>query len=111
MTCRIIASLDEVAADYDAVLCDLWGCYHNGIDYYPAAVAACRRHAQRAEDTDALTQAGRAEQLLFDAMRSHSLLNATRRALADMRVELAEVSRLIEFYSKKPRWWTGRGPR
>lgn len=43
MTCRIVTSLDEVASDYDAILCDLWGCYHDGIAYYPAAAAACRR--------------------------------------------------------------------
>ena len=47
MTCRIISSLAEVSDGYDAIFCDLWGCYHNGIEVYPAAVAACqafRRH-------------------------------------------------------------------
>ncbi|MEO0822670.1 MAG: TIGR01459 family HAD-type hydrolase [Pseudomonadota bacterium] len=41
---RIIASLDEIAAGYDALLVDLWGCYHNGLEPYPAAVAALRRY-------------------------------------------------------------------
>ncbi len=37
---RVIAALSEIAADYDAVFCDLWGCLHNGIAAFPAAVAA-----------------------------------------------------------------------
>ena len=37
---RIIGRLDEVSANYDALLVDLWGCVHNGITAYPAAVAA-----------------------------------------------------------------------
>jgi len=37
---RILSSLSEIGSDYDALLCDLWGCLHNGIAPYPAAVAA-----------------------------------------------------------------------
>ncbi|WP_294926259.1 TIGR01459 family HAD-type hydrolase [uncultured Paracoccus sp.] len=40
---RIIQSLDQVAADYDVLFCDLWGCLHNGKRAYPAAVAALQR--------------------------------------------------------------------
>ena len=39
---RIIDSLAEIAADYDALFCDLWGCLHNGIRAFPEAVAALR---------------------------------------------------------------------
>lgn len=42
MNCEIIGSLAEISANYDAVFCDLWGCYHDGIVPFPAAVAACR---------------------------------------------------------------------
>lgn len=37
---RIISSLAEVSAGYDALFCDLWGCLHNGKHPYAAAVAA-----------------------------------------------------------------------
>ncbi|MCU0899852.1 MAG: TIGR01459 family HAD-type hydrolase [Cypionkella sp.] len=37
---RIIQSLADVARDYDALFCDLWGCLHNGVAPFPAAVAA-----------------------------------------------------------------------
>ena len=37
---RIIGSLAEIGTDYDVLFCDLWGCVHNGITAYPAAIAA-----------------------------------------------------------------------
>lgn len=40
---RIIERLDEVSAGYDVLFCDLWGCLHNGLRAYPAAVEALRR--------------------------------------------------------------------
>jgi HAD superfamily hydrolase (TIGR01459 family) len=39
---RIIESLADIAADYDALFCDLWGCVHNGIAAFPEAVAALK---------------------------------------------------------------------
>lgn len=39
---RIIESLADIAADYDALFCDLWGCLHNGIAPFPEAVAALK---------------------------------------------------------------------
>ena len=37
---EIIVSLASVALRYDAVFCDLWGCLHNGVAPFPAAVSA-----------------------------------------------------------------------
>jgi HAD superfamily hydrolase (TIGR01459 family) len=37
---RPIARLAEVSASYDVLLCDLWGCLHDGVRAFPAAVAA-----------------------------------------------------------------------
>ncbi len=39
----IIETLDDIADRYDALLCDLWGCLHNGMTVYPAAAAALQR--------------------------------------------------------------------
>lgn len=39
---RIIDSLADIAADYDALFCDLWGCVHDGIAALPDAVAALK---------------------------------------------------------------------
>jgi HAD superfamily hydrolase (TIGR01459 family) len=41
---RIIQSLADVSADYDALFCDLWGCVHDGIRPYPAAIAALQSY-------------------------------------------------------------------
>jgi HAD superfamily hydrolase (TIGR01459 family) len=62
MGCRIIQSLSEIADAYDAVLCDLWGCYHNGITPYPAAVEACRAFRARGGRVVLLTNAPRPAQ-------------------------------------------------
>jgi HAD superfamily hydrolase (TIGR01459 family) len=37
---RIIKNLSEISANYDAVFCDLWGCLHNGVEPFQAAVDA-----------------------------------------------------------------------
>lgn len=42
MTTRI-SGLAEVAGRYDALLVDLWGCVHNGVEPYPAAIDALER--------------------------------------------------------------------
>ncbi|MEY3004847.1 MAG: hypothetical protein RLZZ491_2023 [Pseudomonadota bacterium] len=39
---RIINTLSEIAAQYDALFCDLWGCVHDGMRAFPDAVAALR---------------------------------------------------------------------
>ncbi len=39
---QIIQSLSEVSDRYDALLCDLWGCLHDGVHAFPEAVAALR---------------------------------------------------------------------
>ncbi len=39
----IIASLAEISERYQALLCDLWGCLHDGIAPYPEAVAALQQ--------------------------------------------------------------------
>ncbi|MEM9062047.1 MAG: TIGR01459 family HAD-type hydrolase [Pseudomonadota bacterium] len=59
MSCRIISSLTEISDGYDAILCDLWGCYHNGVEVYPAAVAACRAFREKGGTVILLTNAPR----------------------------------------------------
>lgn len=39
---RIVQSLAEMSRPYRSILCDLWGCLHNGAAAYPAAVEALR---------------------------------------------------------------------
>lgn len=59
MSCRIIPNLAEISDAYEAILCDLWGCYHDGIRPWPAAVEACRGFRARGGKVVLLTNAPR----------------------------------------------------
>ncbi|MFH0965907.1 MAG: hypothetical protein V2A58_18060 [Planctomycetota bacterium] len=73
-----------------------------------ASIDAMKIAAQAQAAEESCEAAARAKTLLAEAMEKDSELNGCARALADVRVELAEVSRIMEHYSLKPRWWTGR---
>ena len=55
----LIDSLDAIAADYDVLFCDLWGCVHDGEALYPAAVAALQRYRARGGAVVLMTNAPR----------------------------------------------------
>lgn len=56
---EIIASLSQISDRYDAVLCDLWGCLHNGKTPFPAAVAALQAFRAKGGRVILLTNAPR----------------------------------------------------
>lgn len=41
---RIVETLAEISAPYDVLLCDLWGCVHDGIHPFPDAVSALKTY-------------------------------------------------------------------
>lgn len=55
----IIHSLADISGDYDAVLCDLWGVYHNGVRPHVEAVEALRAYRARGGVVALLTNAPR----------------------------------------------------
>ena len=67
---RIIDSLDEVAHDYDALFCDLWGCLHNGISAYPDAVEALRAFRSDGGKVVLLTNAPRPRSSVAEQLTS-----------------------------------------
>lgn len=40
----LIQNLSDISGRYDAVLCDLWGCLHNGVTAFPEAVTALQKY-------------------------------------------------------------------
>lgn len=40
---RVIRGLRDIASDYDAFILDLWGCLHDGVAVYPAALDCLHR--------------------------------------------------------------------
>jgi HAD superfamily hydrolase (TIGR01459 family) len=55
----IIESLDEVDPGYAVLYCDLWGCLHDGVQAFPAAVAALERFRGRGGRVVLLTNSPR----------------------------------------------------
>jgi HAD superfamily hydrolase (TIGR01459 family) len=56
---EIISSLDEIGPGYRVLLCDLWGCLHDGVRAFPAAVAALERFRARGGRVVLLTNSPR----------------------------------------------------
>ncbi len=56
---RIVGTLAEISHQYDAVLCDLWGCLHNGVTAFPEAVAALQSYRASGGKVVLLTNAPR----------------------------------------------------
>ena len=56
---RIIANFAEISDRYDAAFVDLWGCMHNGLTAFPAAVAAMQGFRARGGRVVLLTNAPR----------------------------------------------------
>lgn len=77
---KIIRGLGDIADRYDAFILDLWGCLHDGVTVYPAALEALRR----------LKAAGK---------RSIILSNAPRRS-HEVAVRLAEMGITPDLYDR-----------
>ena len=56
---RIVDSLAKIAGTYDALLCDLWGCLHDGIRAFPEAVSALAAFRARGGAVALITNAPR----------------------------------------------------
>jgi HAD superfamily hydrolase (TIGR01459 family) len=56
---RVLASLGEVAGDYDAIVLDQWGVLHDGTRPYPGAVAAVERLAHGGMRLAVLSNSGK----------------------------------------------------
>ena len=56
---RIIQSLSEISQNYEAAFVDLWGCVHDGVKAFPAAIEALRAFRARGGTVVLLTNAPR----------------------------------------------------
>ena len=68
---RIINSLADLRPSYDALLCDIWGVVHNGIDPFPKAIEALQAFRKSGGKVALITNAPRPSQTLhpqFDAI-------------------------------------------
>ena len=58
---RLIDRLSDISASYDALLCDIWGCLHNGLRPFPAAVEALTAYRRQGGRVVLLTNSPRPE--------------------------------------------------
>lgn len=63
-----VAGLSALAADYDAVLCDVWGVLHNGIAAFPGAPEALARYRAAGGKVVLLTNAPRPSGPIHDQL-------------------------------------------
>ncbi|MES2432622.1 MAG: TIGR01459 family HAD-type hydrolase [Pseudomonadota bacterium] len=70
---QIIANLAEISAQYDAVFCDLWGCLHNGVAPFPAAVAALQAFRAKGGRAILLTNAPRPKSSIIQQLDGMSV--------------------------------------
>ena len=56
---QIVEHLSDISDRYDALLVDLWGCVHNGVQAFPDAVAALQAYRKRGGKVVLLTNAPR----------------------------------------------------
>lgn len=59
-------SLDSVDGDYPVILCDLWGCVHDGFTLYPSARARLERWRAQGHRTILITNAPRTAEAITD---------------------------------------------
>jgi HAD superfamily hydrolase (TIGR01459 family) len=65
---QIIQSLTDISPQYDTLLCDLWGCLHNGKAPYPAAVAALQAFRAGGGTVALLTNAPRPNRFVIEQL-------------------------------------------
>ena len=58
---QLIDRLSDISESYDALLCDIWGCLHNGLAPFPAAVAALTAYREQGGRVVLLTNSPRPE--------------------------------------------------
>ena len=56
---QIINSLSELSDKYDALFVDLWGCVHDGVNAFPAAISALQKYRKTGGKVVLLTNAPR----------------------------------------------------
>lgn len=65
---RIVTALADISQPYDAVFCDLWGCLHDGVEPFPAAVTALRQFRAGGGRVILLTNAPRPSRYVIEAL-------------------------------------------
>ncbi len=91
MQTRAIAGLRDIAADYDLILCDVWGVVHDGVAHTPSAADALMRFRGQGGKVVLLTNAPRPHPTIAPMLDAFGLPRAAYDALVssgDVTLEL-----------------------
>jgi len=122
---RIVESLDQIAAPYDVLYCDLWGCLHDGLALFAPAVEALIRFRRRGGAVVLMTNAPRTHHAVLrrlermglpaeawdviaasgDATQEAMLMGAAGRRLWHLGPDKDE-----DLFSQIPEWLADRAP-
>ena len=110
LSIRTEVQCDHAVETVRALMPDLTIARRWGLDVSAVAALAdgCRAAAHESNADRALACATRAMAAIAALVEGDSTLSMTRRALGDMQVDMDEVWHICEYFSKTPRWWTGR---
>lgn len=75
-------TLDEVDAGYPVILCDIWGCIHDGVELYPGVAARLRRWRDKGQATILITNAPRTAEAVGAQLRGLGLDPSLWRGIA-----------------------------
>ena len=75
-------SLDDIESNYDVILCDIWGCIHDGVELYPGAEARLRRWRDSGKSTILITNAPRTAEAVAEQLAALGLDSSLWRGIA-----------------------------
>jgi HAD superfamily hydrolase (TIGR01459 family) len=94
----VTTGLSQLAADYDALFCDIWGVVHNGVAQHPGAVAALTRYREEGGRVVLVTNASRPAPQIAEMLASLDIGEAAY----DRIVSSGDVTReLVRAYTGK----------
>jgi HAD superfamily hydrolase (TIGR01459 family) len=102
----VLHGLSEIASNYDAAICDVWGVLHNGRESFPAAIDAMRRFRASRGPVVLLSNAPRPEEGVraqFDRLSMphdfyDAIVTSGGAARDDLRLRTASGHTLALFY-------------
>lgn len=103
---RLVSGLSELAADYDALICDIWGVVHNGHAPFFEAAAALKRFRQDHGPVVLLTNAPRTAVSVQDQFRAigvpddcyDAVITSGGAARADLESRIREKGEVALYY-------------
>ena len=101
---KLAAGLSQISADYDVLLCDVWGVIHNGREAYPAACEALARFRAERGPVVLISNAARPHAPVIEQLDT---LGVPREAWSHIVTSGDATRRLLAQRAPGPAWLVG----